>query len=164
MEWMKVEWLEAAKLIGSGLFGFLTSAVVFLWKERKENRKAAHDAYEEALSIAAKNREAAMEGVMMLYEIVQEIQGSPRGTDLVEIRKSFQIAAASIAEPNGKAAEEFYQELYSLKTEPDLKTARLLLKKAKHFLANNETANRSMARKLSLVRGSLQLGIKPEAE
>lgn len=164
MEWMKVEWLEAAKLIGSGLFGFLTSAVVFLWKERKENRKAAHDAYEEALSIAAKNREAAMEGAMMLYEIVQEIQGSPRGTDLVEIRKSFQVAAASIAEPNGKAAEEFYQELYGLKTEPDLKTARLLLKKAKHFLANNETANRSMARKLSLVRGSLQLGIKPAAE
>lgn len=100
----------------------------------------------------------------MLYEIVQEIQSSPHGADLVEIRKTFQIAAANIAEPNGKAADEFYQELYSLKTEPNLKAARFLLKKAKHFLANNETANRSMARKLGLVRGSLQLGIKPEAE
>ncbi|GLK88337.1 hypothetical protein [Pseudomonas turukhanskensis] len=154
-------WMEILKLLASGVVGFLSSSVIFIWKERKASRKSAEDNYTEALAIAARNREVAQAGAMMLYKIVQEIQASPMALQLVEIRKPFQQAAAEIAEPNAQAADEFYRELYKLDGHIPLKASKAYLKKAKHYLTTNEAANRSMEAKLSLVRISLQLG-RPE--
>lgn len=151
------EWMGILKLVGSAFIGFLSSTLIFIWKERKESKKEALSNYNEALSIAAQNRDVAQEGLMMLYEVVQKIQSSPNAKSLVEIRQSFQLAASSIAEPNAKAAQEFYDAIYLNDKDMSVVESRLILKKAKHFLANNQSANKGMLKKLGLVGISLQL-------
>lgn|GEM_PF-2984957 len=151
------EWIGILKLAASAAVGFVSSTALFIWKERKEAKKEALANYNEALSIAAQNRDVAQEGLMMLYEVVQKIQASPKHQDLIEIRKSFQSAASSIAEPNAKAAQTFYDTLYEHDRAMSVHESRLILKKARHFLSNNQSANKGMLKKLDLVGISLQL-------
>lgn len=152
------DWIvELVKISVTTLIGAAVSTAAFMWKERKESKKLASDIYHEALAVAATNRDAANDGVMMLYEIIQRIQASPHSKDFVEIRQSFQSAATCIAEPNAKAADEYYQELYKYDGEMPLTVAKVHLKKSKHFLNNNQSANRAMIKKLAMVEISLQL-------
>lgn len=151
------EWIGILKLAASAVAGFISSTAIFIWKERKEAKNEALANYNDALSIAAQNRDVAQEGLMMLYEVVQKIQASPRHQDLIEIRKSFQLAASAIAEPNAKAAQTFYDSLYDHEGTMSLHDSRRILKKARHFLSNNQSANKGMLKKLDLVGISLQL-------
>ncbi|WP_444757177.1 hypothetical protein [Pseudomonas sp. A014] len=151
------EWIGILKLAASAVAGFISSAAIFIWKERKEAKREALANYNDALSIAAQNRDVAQEGLMMLYEIVQKIQASPARQELIEIRNTFQLAASSIAEPNAKAAQEFYDSIYDHDGPMSLSESRLILKKARHFLSNNQSANKGMLKKLDLVGTSLQL-------
>ncbi len=154
--------IEVAKIFGGGLLGVLSSSAFFIWKERKEAKKAAEDAYSEALAAAAKNREVTRDGALMLYEIIQRISAMPPEQHLIEVRKTFQLAAENIAKPNATAADEFYTQLYEHSGEMSLAEAKSWLKQARHFLSSNELANRSMLKKLAFVEVSLALPPKRE--
>lgn len=154
--------IEVGKILGGGLLGALSSTVFFVWKERKEAKKAAEDAYAEALAVAAKNREVTRDGAMMLYEIIQRISALPPADHLTQVRKTFQISVENIAEPNADAADKFYEELYEHNGDMTLSEAKSWLKRARHFLTSNELANRSMLKKLAFVEVSLALPPKRE--
>ena len=53
------EWIGILKLAASAAVGFVSSTALFIWKERKEAKKEALANYNEALSIAAQNRDVA---------------------------------------------------------------------------------------------------------
>ncbi|MBI6925678.1 hypothetical protein JET66_13565 [Pseudomonas putida] len=151
------EWMWYLKLLGSVAFGFVSSAVLFLWKEHKDSKKEARNNYNEALDIASQNRDATQDGVMIVYEFLQRIQASPHKQILDVARNEFQSVLQKVAEPNAKSAQEFYASLYDYDKEMSLADSRRCLKQAKHFLATNQAANRGILRKLDIIGVTLQL-------
>jgi hypothetical protein len=147
--------------IASGLFGYLARTVIYIWKERKEGKKEARSNYQEAIAIAAKNRDAAHDGLLLLRQTIQRIQASPRSGEFSTARQHFEKAADSIAEPNVKSAQEFYDSLYQYDKEMPVLYSRKILKKARHFLANNEGAYRSMNKQLEILGTTLDLQLGP---
>ena len=146
------------------LLGIISAVVATAWRTHRSNKMEARALYDEALAIAAENRDEAQHGCMLLYEFVQRAQQHPDRETLKPIRECFQAAAANIAEPNSEAAIAFYDSIYSHDGSMPLREARIVVKKARHFLNQNRSANRATERKLALVEfmSGLRSDIKPE--
>lgn len=163
MEENLLVWVAIAKWVAaSGIFGILSTTAFFILKRRDEKKKEARSNYKEALILASKNRDSAHDGLLLLRETIQRIHVSARGDELSETRNHFEKAVSHIAEPNVKSAQEFYDSLYRYDKEMSVTYSREILKKARHFLANNEGAYRSMSKQLNILETTLDLQLVSE--
>lgn len=131
-------------LVAGGAF----SIVGYVWRGWRESKREARSNYDNALGIAAQNRDLANDSVIALNNIILKIKALPQTGRTEKAIAYFQKAYDSIAQPNSKTAQEFYDSLYTYEKEMKLSYSRKILKRANHIFRTNNSANHSISKQL----------------
>ena len=142
--------------------GCAFSIVGYAWRGWREKKREIRSNYENALGIAAQNRDLANDSVITLSNIILKIKTLPQSDRTEKAIAYFQKAYESIAQPNSKSAQEFYDSLYSYEKEMNLGYSREILKRASHIFRTNTSANHSISKQLDAFIIYMEMAIEAE--
>ncbi|WP_263225152.1 hypothetical protein [Pseudomonas alabamensis] len=142
--------------------GSAFSVVGYVWRGWRESKREARSNYDNALGIASQNRDLANDSVIILNNIILKLKALPKTPRTEKAIAHFQKAYESIAQPNSKTAQEFYDSIYSYEKEMKLGYSREVLKKANHIFRTNNSANHSISKQLDAIMVYMEMAIETE--